>query len=70
VLEGGAQYQFVHVPPLPIGDQVVAVQESCRMFHAAGIGTVRDPVVPPEAMRLYQAAEESRSLPCVAPRCC
>jgi predicted amidohydrolase YtcJ len=32
------------------------------MFTAAGIGTVRDPVVSPEGMRLYQEAEESGRL--------
>jgi hypothetical protein len=68
VLEGGARLQFVHVPPLPIGEQVAAVEESCRIFNPTGIGTVRDPVVTPRGMRLYQAAEESRSLCfCCAP---
>lgn len=64
ILEGGAQYQFIHVPPLPLEEQVAALEESCRMFNAAGIGTVRDPVVAPEGMRLYQAAEEQGHLSC------
>jgi predicted amidohydrolase YtcJ len=63
MLEGGAQYALVHVPPLPIDEQVVGVEQSCRMFAAAGIGTVRDPVVSPEGMRLYQAAADSGRLP-------
>jgi predicted amidohydrolase YtcJ len=62
MLEGGAQYALVHVPPLPIDEQVVGVEQSCRMFAAAGIGTVRDPVVSPEGMRLYQAAADSGRL--------
>jgi len=61
-LEGGAQYALVHVPPLPIDEQVDGVEQSCRMFTAAGIGTIRDPVVSPEGMRLYQEAEESGRL--------
>jgi predicted amidohydrolase YtcJ len=32
------------------------------VFNAAGIGTVRDPVVGPDGIRLYQAAEESGRL--------
>jgi predicted amidohydrolase YtcJ len=62
MLEGGAQYALVHVPALPIDEQVAGVEQSCGMFTAAGIGTVRDPVVSPEGMRLYQAAEESGRL--------
>lgn len=57
-LEGGAQYQFIHIPPLPLEEQIGALEESCRLFNAAGIGTVRDPVVGPDGIRLYQAAEE------------
>ena len=62
MLEGGAQYALVRVPPLPIDEQVDGVEQSCRMFTAAGIGTIRDPVVSPEGMRLYQEAEESGRL--------
>jgi predicted amidohydrolase YtcJ len=62
MLEGGAQYTLVHVPPLPIDEQVSGVEQSCRMFTAVGIGTIRDPVVSPEGMRLYQAADESGRL--------
>jgi predicted amidohydrolase YtcJ len=59
MLEGGAQYVLVHVPPLPIDEQVAGVEQTCRLFTASGIATVRDPVVSPEGMRLYQAAAES-----------
>jgi predicted amidohydrolase YtcJ len=62
MLEGGAQYTLVHLPPLPSDEQVAGVEQSCGMFTAAGIGTVRDPVVSPKGMRLYQAAEESGRL--------
>jgi len=62
MLEGGAQYALVHVPPLPIEEQIAGVEQSCRMFTASGIGTVRDPVVSPEGMRLYQAAAEAGRL--------
>jgi len=62
MLEGGAQYQFIHIPPLPLEEQIGALEESCRVFNAAGIGTVRDPVVGPDGIRLYQAAEESGRL--------
>jgi predicted amidohydrolase YtcJ len=62
MLEGGAQYALVRVPPQPIDEQVDGVEQSCRMFTAAGIGTVRDPVVSPEGMRLYQEADESGRL--------
>jgi len=56
MLEGGAQYALVHVPPAPIGEQIAGLEASCRRFTAAGIGTVRDPVVSPDGLRLYQAA--------------
>ena len=56
MLEGGAQYALVHVPPAPIGEQITGLEASCRRFTAAGIGTVRDPVVSPDGLRLYQAA--------------
>jgi hypothetical protein len=62
MLEGGAQYALVHVPPLSIDEQIAGVEQSCRMFTAAGIGTVRDPVVSPEGMRVYQAAADARQL--------
>jgi predicted amidohydrolase YtcJ len=62
MLEGGAQYALVHVPPLPIDEQIGGVEQSCRRFTASGIGTVRDPVVSPDGMRLYQAAAESGRL--------
>jgi hypothetical protein len=62
MLEGGAQYALVHVPPLSIDEQIAGVEQSCRMFSAAGIGTVRDPVVSPEGMRLYQTAADAGRL--------
>ena len=62
MLEGGAQYALVHVPAPPLEEQITGVEQSCRMFTAAGIGTVRDPVVSPEGMRLYQAAAEAGRL--------
>jgi len=43
---------------LTIDEQIAGVEQSCRRFTAAGIGTVRDPVVSPDGMRLYQAAAE------------
>jgi predicted amidohydrolase YtcJ len=62
ILEGGAQYALVRVPPLPLEEQIAGVEQSCRMFTAAGIGVVRDPVVSADGMRLYQAAAESDRL--------
>jgi predicted amidohydrolase YtcJ len=62
MLEGGAQYQFIHVPPPPMEEQVSALEESCRTFNAAGIGTLRDPVVSPEGTRIYQAAADGGRL--------
>src|SRR5215831_8724455 len=40
MLEGGAQYALVRVPPPPIEEQVASLQDSCDRFTAAGIGTV------------------------------
>lgn len=62
-LEGGAQCQFIRVPPLPLEEQIAALEQSCQTFAAGGIGTLRDPVVSPEGIRLYQAAEKSHRLP-------
>ena len=63
ILEGGAQYALLHVPSLPIDEQLASLADTCRTFVAAGIGTVRDPVVSPEGMRLYIEAAERGLLP-------
>src|SRR5262249_3689884 len=62
ILEGGAQYALVRVPQQPIVEQIAGVEQSCRLFTAAGIGIVRDPVVSPDGMRLYQAAADAGRL--------
>jgi glycogen operon protein len=49
------------------------VNEFCDMvkaLHRAGIGTVRDPVVTSEGIRLYQAAEKMAAYPCGVDQCC
>jgi hypothetical protein len=56
MLEGGAQYALVRVPSVPIDEQIARLEHSCHVFTSAGIGTIRDPVVSPDGMRLYQAA--------------
>jgi hypothetical protein len=61
-LEGGAQYQFIRVPPAAVEEQIAALEQSCRAFNVAGIGTARDPVVTSEGIRLYQAAEKNGRL--------
>ena len=68
--EGGAQYQFIHVPPAPMEEQIAALEQSCRAFNVAGIGTVRDPAVTSEGIRLYQAAEKMAAYPCGVDQCC
>ena len=62
ILEGGAQYALVRLPPPPMTEQIAGVEQSCRLFTAAGIGVVRDPVVSPDGMRLYQAATDAGRL--------
>ena len=51
------------MPPLPLDEQIGGVEESCGRFTAAGIAVVRDPVVSPKGMRLYQSACEAGRLP-------
>jgi predicted amidohydrolase YtcJ len=63
ILEGGAQYALVRLPAQPIAEQIDGVEQSGRVFTAAGIGVVRDPVVSPDGMRLYQAAADAGRLP-------
>jgi predicted amidohydrolase YtcJ len=58
ILEGGAQYVFLHVPPPSLEEQVAGVHEVCERFSAAGIGTVRDAVTSPEGVRVYRTAAE------------
>jgi hypothetical protein len=44
-----------------------------KALHRAGIeviGTVRDPVVTSEGIRLYQAAEKMAAYPCGVDQCC
>jgi predicted amidohydrolase YtcJ len=62
MLEGGAQYALVRVPSPPMAEQIDGVERSCQMFAASGIGIVRDPVVSPEGMRVYQAAADAHRL--------
>jgi predicted amidohydrolase YtcJ len=55
-------HELVRVPQMPIDEQIAGVEQSCRLFTAAGIGVVRDPVVSPEGMRLSQAAKDAGRL--------
>jgi predicted amidohydrolase YtcJ len=56
ILEGGAQYALLHVPPPPPAEQLGALERLCRQFAASGIGTVRDAVVAPDGVRLCRMA--------------
>jgi predicted amidohydrolase YtcJ len=56
ILEGGAQYIFLHVPLPTIEEQITGVGEVCQSFSAAGIGTVRDPAASPEGVQVYRTA--------------
>ena len=62
ILEGGAQYALVRVPAAPLDEQVTGVEQSSRAFAASGIGVVRDPVVSPAGLRLYDAASRAGRL--------
>jgi predicted amidohydrolase YtcJ len=43
-------------------EQIASVPAWCQRFAAVGIGGVRDPIVSPEGMRLYQAALQEGAL--------
>jgi predicted amidohydrolase YtcJ len=58
ILEGGAQYAFIRVPPPSFDEQLAGLRESGERFSAAGIGTVRDPIVTPEGVKLYRSAAQ------------
>jgi predicted amidohydrolase YtcJ len=56
ILEGGAQYVLLHVPPPTVEEQIAGLREVCQSFSAAGIGTVRDPAASPEGVQVYRTA--------------
>jgi len=70
MLEGGAQYALVRVPPLPIDEQIAGVEQMCRLFTASGIGTVRDPVVSREACGSIRRPRSLVGCRCGFVRCC
>jgi predicted amidohydrolase YtcJ len=63
ILEGGAQYTFIHAPPPPLDEQLAGLQQTCQRFVASGIGTLRDPAVSPEGIQVYRTAQERGVLP-------
>jgi predicted amidohydrolase YtcJ len=50
------------IPPTPFADQVAQLRHACRVYNAAGIGTVRDPVVSPDQLLVYQALRDRGEL--------
>src|SRR5262249_4795100 len=56
ILEGGAQYALLHVPPPALDEQLASLRAWCDRFAAVGIGGIRDPLVSPEGMNLYETA--------------
>jgi len=63
ILEGGAQYALLNVPPPAVDEQLTSLGAWCGRFAKVGIGGIRDPLVSPEGMRLYQAALQQGHLP-------
>jgi predicted amidohydrolase YtcJ len=63
MLEGGAQYALVRVPPPSEDDQVASLRDWCNRFAAVGLGGVRDPLVTIEQLRVYRSAQQRGSLP-------
>jgi predicted amidohydrolase YtcJ len=63
VLEGGAQYALLHVPPPPLDQQLAALRGWCERLAATGLGGIRDPLVTMEQLRLYRTALERDVLP-------
>jgi predicted amidohydrolase YtcJ len=58
-LEGGAVYAAARViPPFPLERQAAGVAQASRMFAAAGIGVVREPMALRDDLLMYQAAWE------------
>lgn len=50
------------VPPATFEQSVAGLKQACQDYHAYGIGTVRDPLVTREQMRVYQALWERGEL--------
>ena len=50
------------IPPQPFEQQVQNLQQICQLYHAYGIGTVRDPIVTRDQMLVYQALQERGGL--------
>jgi predicted amidohydrolase YtcJ len=63
VLEGGAQYALLHVPPPPLDAQLAGLRDWCERLAATGLGGIRDPLVNAEQLRLYRTALERDMLP-------
>jgi predicted amidohydrolase YtcJ len=50
------------IPPVGFEDQVAHLGQACRVYNAHGIGAVRDPVILPDQMLVYQALWERGGL--------
>jgi predicted amidohydrolase YtcJ len=50
------------IPPVAFADQVAHLGNACRVYNAHGIGAVRDPVILPDQMLVYQALQEQGGL--------
>jgi predicted amidohydrolase YtcJ len=63
LIEGAASEPVTKlVPPPTVAQMVEGLKQACQLYHAHGIGTVRDPLVMREQMPIYQTLWERGEL--------
>ena len=63
LIEGAAYEPVVKlVPPPTVAQMVEGLKQACQVYHAHGIGTVRDPLVMREQVPIYQTLWERGEL--------
>ncbi len=63
LIEGAAHEPITKlVPPPTVAQMVEGLKQACQLYHAHGIGTVRDPLVMHEQMPIYQTLWERGEL--------
>jgi predicted amidohydrolase YtcJ len=58
-LEGWAVYVVAGlIPPVSFEEQVTGLHRACQVFNSLGVAAVRDPLIQPDELLIYQAAWE------------